>query len=59
MTDDVRRAGLILMLAEGQSFSAIREILAPKRSSADPIRGTFSTYFLEHDYDLFGSSLPR
>src|SRR6266508_830168 len=29
---------------------AIREILAPKRASADPVRGTFSTYFLEHDY---------
>jgi hypothetical protein len=38
---------------------AIREILTPKRTSADPVRGTFSTYFLEHDYGLFGSDMAR
>lgn len=38
---------------------AIRQILAPVRASAAPIRGTFSTYLLEHDYGLFGSGVPR
>jgi hypothetical protein len=38
---------------------AIREILGAKRASTDPLRGTFSTYFLEHDYALFGSTTPR
>jgi len=38
---------------------AIRQILTPPRASTDPVRGTFSTYFLEHDYGLFGSTSPR
>jgi hypothetical protein len=34
---------------------AVMEILAPEIKTAGPIRGTFSTYLLEHHYDLFGS----
>ena len=33
---------------------AIRQILPPRPSAATQIRGTFSTYLLEHDYGLFG-----
>jgi hypothetical protein len=33
---------------------AIRQISAPRSSAAAQIRGAFSTYFLEHDYALFG-----
>jgi len=33
---------------------AIRAVLTPKSSLAAQIRGTFSTYLLEHDYGLFG-----